>query len=85
MKELSPKKKHREELIQELTGRADEGPALQILVIARGLAEEEDARLAAAAAGDGLARASVERAGDAGTDPGGDQVEARQRSVLHRR
>src|SRR6266542_6784497 len=62
----------REELVEELARRADERPALDVLVVAGGLAEEEDARLPAALAGHGLPRAAVQRARGAGPDLGRD-------------
>jgi len=72
-----------EELVQKLAGGADEGLALKILVIAGGLAEEEDARVTASVAGDRLARAPMERARGAGADLVGDEPEI-DRGVVQR-
>ena len=57
-----------EQLVEELPGGTHEGLALEVLVVARRLAEKEDARLGAAVAGDRLSRAPVERARRAGAD-----------------
>ena len=62
-----------EELVEELPGRAHERLALEVLVIARRLAEKEDPRVRAAVAGDRLPRAPVERARGAGADLVGDK------------
>ena len=62
-----------EELVEELTGRAHERLALEVLVVARRLAEKEDARVGAAVAGDRLPRATVQRARGAGADLVGDK------------
>ena len=72
-----------QELVQKLAGGADEGLALQILVIARGLAKEEDAGVGAPVAGDRLARAPMERARGAGANLSRDQLEVRPRRILH--
>ena len=64
-----------EELVQELSRRANERPALDVLVVARRLPEEEHAGLAAPLARHGLARAAVQRAGRAGADLGRDGFE----------
>src|SRR5258708_2518195 len=68
-----------EQLVEEMAGGADERAALDVLVVAGGLAEEEDAGLGAALARDGLFRAPVERAGRAGADLVGESGEG----VLH--
>src|SRR5437867_11988816 len=73
-----------EELVQELARGADERLALHVLVVPGGLAQEEQAGLAGAVAGDGLAGASVERAGPAGTDLGGDSVQVHRGRIVHR-
>src|ERR1700687_4813547 len=64
-----------EQLVEELPGRAHEGPALHVLVVPRRLAEEEDPRVAAALSGHRLARAPVERARGAGLDLGSQRLE----------
>ena len=58
----------RQQLIEQLARRADERAALDVLVVARRFAQEEDPRLRAALAWNGLTRAPVERAGRAGAD-----------------
>src|SRR2546425_2787084 len=63
----------RQQLIQQLAGRADERAALDVLVVARGLPEEQDPGFRAALAWDGLTRAAVERAGRAGSDLAGER------------
>src|SRR6266550_399068 len=72
------------QLVQKLPSRSDEGLPLQVLVVARGFAEEEDARLGRTVSRDCLPRAAVERAGGAGADLVGDELEVRVRGVLHR-
>src|SRR2546425_5639777 len=74
----------REELVEELPRRADEGLPLDVLVVPGGLAEEEQAGLAGAVAGHGLTSASVERAGPARTDLGGDGVQVHRDRIVHR-
>src|SRR6267143_60083 len=64
-----------EELVEELPGGADEGTALHVLVVARCLAEEEDARFAASLTVDGRPRAAVEGTGGAGADLRGQRPE----------
>jgi len=56
------------QLVEELARGADERPALDVLVVSGRLAEEQDPRLRAALAGNGLLRAAVERACGAGSD-----------------
>ena len=55
-----------EELIEKLARGAHERATLDVLVVSGRLAEEEDPRLGAPLAGNGLASAPVERAGRAG-------------------
>src|SRR3989442_1559361 len=64
--------------------RPDEGLPLDVLVVPGGLAEEEQAGLAGAVAGHGLTSASVERAGPARTDLGGDGVQVHRDRIVHR-
>ena len=71
----------RQELVQQLPGRPDEGTSLEILVVARGFAEEEDPRLCAPLPGHGLPRAAVERTGRARPDLVGEHAQV----VLHSR
>jgi len=73
-----------EELVEELAGGADERLPLEVFVVPRRLAQEEDAGVRRAIPGDGLARAPVERAGCAGADLVGDLPQLRERGVLHR-
>src|SRR4029077_14778813 len=68
-----------EELIEQLPGGADERAALDVLVVSRGLAEEQDPGLRAALTGDRLLRAPVERAGRAGSD----LIGQRDQRVVH--
>ena len=62
----------RQKLVEELSGGAYKGLALQVLVVARRLPEKEDPRVSAAVSGDRLARAPMERARGAGADLVGD-------------
>src|SRR2546423_13786442 len=73
-----------EELVQKLARRADEWLPLNVLVVAGGLAEEEDPGLARTVSGDRLAGAAVQRACVAGADLVRDELEVRVRGVLHR-
>ena len=57
-----------EELVQELARGTHKRLSLQVLVVARRLAEKEDSRVGAAVSGDRLPRAPVERARRAGAD-----------------
>src|SRR5438128_1124935 len=71
------------ERVEELTGRAHERLALEVLVVARRLAEEEDSRIRAAVTGDRLSRAPMERTRGAGADLVGDEPEVNVVGVLH--
>ena len=62
-----------EKLIEELPGGADEGLALEVLVVPRSFAEEQDPRVSAAVARDRLPRAPMERTCRAGADLVGDE------------
>ena len=73
-----------EELVQKLPRRADEWLPLEVFVVARGFAQEEDPRLARAVSRDRLTSAAVQRACGACADLVGDKLEVRVRSVLHR-
>ena len=72
-----------EELIEELPGRTHKWLALQVLVVAGRLAEEEDPRVGAAISGNRLPRAPMERASRAGTDLVGYEPKIR-RGVVQR-
>src|SRR5438128_1409455 len=63
--------------------RADERLALEVLVVARRLAEEEDSRIRAAVTGDRLSRAPMQRTRGAGADLVGDEPEVNVVGVLH--
>ena len=63
----------REKLVQELPGGPNKWLALEILVVARRLAQKEDSRVGAAVSGDRLPRAPMERARGAGADLVGDE------------
>ena len=65
----------REQLVQQLAGRADERTALHILVVSGRLAKEEHPRLATPLARDSLARTAVEGAGHARAYLGGQPTE----------
>src|SRR4030095_9124341 len=52
-------------LVEEPAGRADEGPATQVFLVSRLLADEDDARRSLALTKDGLGRPLVEVAGGA--------------------
>ena len=54
-----------ERLVEQLSGRPDERLALQVLLVAGLLADEDDVRLRGALAEDGLRPGLVERAGGA--------------------
>ena len=73
----------REQLVEELAGRAHERPSLQVLVVAGRLAEEEDPGLRGTVARNGLPRAPMERARGAGANLSRDQLEVRPRRILH--
>ena len=72
-----------QKLVQELPGGAHERLALEVLVVARRLAEKEDPRIGAAVAGDRLPRAPMERARGAGANLVGDKPKV-SRGVVQR-
>ena len=62
-----------EKLVEELPGSTHKGLALEVLVVARRLAEKEDPGISAAVSGDRLSRAPMERTRGAGADLIGDE------------
>src|SRR3989442_985685 len=66
-----------QELVEVLSGSADEWLSLEVLVVAGSLAQEEDPGLRRALSGDRLPGAAMKRTRGAAADPVGDEPEVR--------